>query len=90
MKTETGQGNGPLYRWFKRNYFDKMLKSTQVSAEALYYLGVSRDLDGVSGKFFNLCTEEEPAPPALDKEFACELWEETLKIAGIIDKGNKQ
>jgi NAD(P)-dependent dehydrogenase (short-subunit alcohol dehydrogenase family) len=83
VKTETGQENGPAYRWFKRNFFDKTLKSPELSAEALYYLGVSRDLEGVSGKFFNLTAEEEPAPPARDREAAHELWRETLKMAGL-------
>ncbi|MCK7499675.1 MAG: hypothetical protein MZW92_61685 [Comamonadaceae bacterium] len=49
-------------------FIDKTLKSPEISAEALYYLGVSKEMEGVSGKFFNLTTEEEPAPPALDKE----------------------
>ncbi len=83
VKTETGQENGPIYRWFKRNFFDKTLKSPDISAEALYYLGVANELDSVSAKFFNLTTVEEPAPPALDKEIANELWEETLKITGL-------
>lgn len=83
VKTGTGQENGPLYRWFKKNFFDKTLKSAKISAEALYYLGVSEELNGVSGKFFNLTTEEEPAPPALDKEVAYALWDQTLSIAGI-------
>ena len=83
VKTETGQENGPVYRWFKRNFFDKTLKSPEISAEALYYLGVSSELDGVSGKFFNLTTQEEPAPPAVDREVAWELWEETLEMTKI-------
>ncbi len=83
VKTETGQENGPIYKWFKRNFLDKTLKSAQVSAEALYYLGVSPGLEGISGKFFNLTTLEEPAPPAVDKEAAEELWAETLRITGL-------
>ncbi|MGC9362015.1 MAG: SDR family NAD(P)-dependent oxidoreductase [Candidatus Syntrophosphaera sp.] len=83
VKTGTGQDNGALYRWFKRNFFDKTLKSPEISAEALYYLGVSKELDGVSGKFFNLTTQEEPAPPARDKEIASRLWELTLKMTGL-------
>jgi retinol dehydrogenase 13 len=83
VKTETGQENGPVYRWFKKNFFDKALKSPEISAEALYYLGVSKELDDVGGKFFNLTTVEEPAPPAMDKEVADELWKETLKMTGI-------
>lgn len=83
VKTETGQENGPVYRWFKKNFFDKALKSPEISAEALYYLGVSKELEGVGGQFFNLTTQEEPAPPAADREVADELWKETLKMTGI-------
>jgi retinol dehydrogenase 13 len=89
VKTDTGQENGPVYRWFKRNFFDKTLKSPEISAEALYYLGVSKELDGASGKFFNLTTEEEPAPPATDREAAFELWDETLKVTGL-EKQNSE
>jgi len=83
VKTETGQENGPVYRWFKRNFIDKTLKSPEISAEALYYLGVSKEVEAVSGKFFNLTTEEEPAPPARDKEVAYELWEKSLELSGL-------
>ena len=83
VKTESGQENGPVYRWLRRNFLDRTLRSPEISAEALYYLGVSRKIDGVSGRFFNLTTEEEPAPPALDREVANELWEKTLSMCGI-------
>jgi len=83
VKSDTGQENGAFYRWFKRNFFDKTLKSAEVSAEALYTLGVARDLEGVSGKFFNLTTAEVPAPPALDREAARQLWAESLRLSGI-------
>jgi retinol dehydrogenase 13 len=87
VKTETGQENGPVYRWFKRNFLDKSLRSPQISAEALYYLGVSKEVEGVSGKFFNLTTEEEPAPPALDIDVAYELWEKSLELGRL--RGSK-
>ncbi len=83
VKTETGQDNGPVYRWFKRNFIDKTLKSPEISAEALYYLGVSKEVEAVSGKFFNLTTEEDPTPPALDKEAAYLLWEKSLELSGL-------
>jgi NAD(P)-dependent dehydrogenase (short-subunit alcohol dehydrogenase family) len=86
--TDTGQENGPVYRWFKRNIIDKSLRSPQISAEALYYLGVSKEVEAVSGKFFNLTTQEEPAPPALDKEVAYELWEKSLELGRL--HGTKQ
>ena len=61
-------------KFFKRIFVDRTAKSPEISAEALYYLGVSSELDNTSGKFFNLTTEEEPAPPALDKDAAEKLW----------------
>jgi NAD(P)-dependent dehydrogenase (short-subunit alcohol dehydrogenase family) len=85
VKTETGQENGPVYRWIKRNFLDKSLRPAQISATALYYLGVAGEMDEVSGKFFNLTTEEEPAPPALDKDAARELWVRSLEMAGLHD-----
>jgi retinol dehydrogenase-13 len=88
VKTDTGQENGLTYRWFKRNFIDKSLRSPEISAEALYYLGVSKEIEGVSGKFFNLTTEEKPAPPALDKEAAYDLWEKSLELGGL--KGSLQ
>ena len=83
VKTETGHENGPLYRWYKTNILDNIFKSPEISSEALYYLGVSEEIETVSGKFFNLTTEEEPAPPALDKEVACELWDMSLGLSGL-------
>ncbi len=83
VKTETGQENGPVYRWFKRNFLDKGLRSVEISAEALYYLGASKEMEGVSGKFFNLTKEEVPAPPALDKGAAEEIWKLSLEYADL-------
>jgi len=83
VKTETGQENGPVYRWFKKNLFERTLRSPEISARALYYLGVSKEIEAISGKFFNLTTEEEPAPPALDEEVAYELWELSIELGGL-------
>jgi NAD(P)-dependent dehydrogenase (short-subunit alcohol dehydrogenase family) len=88
VKTDTGQENGTGYLWFKRNFVDRTLRSPEISAEALYYLGVSKDVEAVSGSFFNLTAEEEPAPPALDKEAAYELWEKSLELGRL--KRSKQ
>ena len=90
VKTETGQENGALYRWFKKHCFDRTLKSPLVSAEALYYLGVSKEVDGVSGKFFNLSTMEDPAPPAMDRDVAGQLWEITLAMSGLLNNPEQE
>jgi NAD(P)-dependent dehydrogenase (short-subunit alcohol dehydrogenase family) len=83
VKTNSGQNNGRLYKLFKRVIIDRTAKPLEISADSLYYLGVSSELDNISGKFFNLTTEEEPAPPALDKEAAEELWVLSLELGGI-------
>ncbi len=80
VKTGYGRENGPVYQWLKRNIYDKRFQSPDISAEALYYLGVSKEVEGVSGKFFNLTTEEDPAPPARDREAALELSDKTLEL----------
>lgn len=85
VKTDTGQENGPFYRWYKRNFIDKTLKSPEISAEALYYLGASEEIETVTGKFFNLTTLEEPAPPALDKEVAYKLWDKSIELGRLND-----
>jgi NAD(P)-dependent dehydrogenase (short-subunit alcohol dehydrogenase family) len=92
VKTETGQDNGPVYKWFKRNFIDRTLKSPELSAEALFWLGASEKAEGVTGKFFNLTTIEEPAPPALDMEVARQLWQLSLEYSGLnpIDTDNKK
>lgn len=83
VKTETGQENGKVYRWFKKHLFDKTLKTPQISAEALYFLGVSDEMEYISGNFYNLTTLEVPAPPALDIEVAYELWDKSLELAEL-------
>lgn len=83
VKTNSGQNNGPIYKFFKKIFIDRSAKTSDIAAEALYFLGVSRKLENISGKFFNLTTEEEPAPPALDKDAAEELWALSLKLGGV-------
>ena len=83
VKTETGQENGRLYRWWKKNFHDPALRTPDLSAEALYYCAASRELDGVTGRYFSLTTEEKPAPPARDRDVALALWERSLEMSGL-------
>ncbi|MFW9827212.1 MAG: SDR family NAD(P)-dependent oxidoreductase [Candidatus Thorarchaeota archaeon] len=83
VKTNMGQNNGRTYRFFKRVFIDRAAKSPKISAKALYYLGVSKEMEGVSGKFFRLTAEEEPSPPALDREVTEELWDVSIKLGGL-------
>lgn len=83
VATNTGRDNGPVYRWYKRNVIDRVSKSAEISEQALYYLGVSKALAGVSGQFFNLTQLEALAPPARDREVANALWDISLKMGGL-------
>lgn len=83
VKSNTGLNNGRIYRWYKRNLVNRFLKDPQISATALYYLGVSKEIEGISGKFFNLTKEEDPAPPALDRDVAEELWYKSIEMVGL-------
>jgi len=83
VRTNTGQQNSALYRFFKRNILDRLSQSAELSAQALYYLGVSPALEGVTDKFFHLTTEEDLAPPAQDREAAEKLWDISLNLGGL-------
>jgi len=83
VESDTGKDNGRLYKWYKRNVLEKMLRPTDIAAEALYYLGVSEDLEGISGKFFSLTTEEIPSPPAWDIDEARKLWEVSINLGNL-------
>ncbi len=83
VATNTGRDNAPLYRWYKRHVIDRLSKPASISAEALYTLGVSPALAGVSGSFTNLTRAEELAPPARDREAAEALWKISLEMGGF-------
>ncbi len=83
VSTSAGKDNGPLYQWYKKNILNKTLKPVSIAAEAIYYLGVAKEVETISGKFFNLTTLEELAPPALDMENAGILWDTSLKMGKL-------
>lgn len=83
VHSATGKDNGPVYKWYKRNVLNKMLRPTTIASDSLYYLGVSKDLAGLSGKFFNLTSKELPSPPAWDIDEAQKLWELSLELSKL-------
>lgn len=83
VKTNSGKNNGKLYKFYKKAIIDRNARSIENSSESIYYLGVSDKLNNISGKFFNLTTEEEPAPPALDRDEADKLWNLSIELGEI-------
>lgn len=70
VKSKMGENNGKIYNFFKRIFVLPSARSAKISADALYYLGASKEVENSNGYFFNLTTIETPAPHALDEEIA--------------------
>ncbi|WP_321301693.1 SDR family NAD(P)-dependent oxidoreductase [uncultured Sphaerochaeta sp.] len=83
VRTNMGENNGKLYKWFKHHLINPSARTPQLSAQALYYLGVSADVEGITGRFFNFTTEEIPAPHALDRAMAESLWKRSLAYLSV-------
>jgi NAD(P)-dependent dehydrogenase (short-subunit alcohol dehydrogenase family) len=87
VRTNIGNNNGLLYRLFLHNITWHFLKDPKISGDALFYLASSKDLDNVSGKFFNLTVEEKPAKHALNSKLQKEIWEVSLNMTSLAEKG---
>ncbi len=83
VKTNMGENNGRVYRFFKHHLINSTAGDPLLSAKALFYLGIADDISGVTGKFFNYTTEETPAPHALDTSLAPKLWDLSLKLGKL-------
>lgn len=83
VKTDMGENNGRIYRFFKHLMINSTAKSPVLSAKALYYLGVSEEVKQSNQKFFNFTTEEIPAPHALDPLVANKLWHVSIEMGGL-------
>ena len=68
---------------FLYEFYDMSLEEL----DSVKALGVSSELERTSGRFFNLTTEEEPAPPALDRDVAEKLWILSYELGGFNYEG---
>jgi retinol dehydrogenase 13 len=83
VRTNIGNNNGPLYRWWLHNVTWHVLKDPAISGEALYYLAAAPELAEVSGRFFHLTIDEKPAAHALDRELGRRVWDLSLEMTGL-------
>uniref|UniRef100_UPI00398F8C49 retinol dehydrogenase 13-like isoform X1 n=2 Tax=Pristiophorus japonicus TaxID=55135 RepID=UPI00398F8C49 len=60
-----------------------LVKSPHLGAQSSIYLAVAEELDGISGKYFDVMKQKDPAPQALDDEAARRLWEMSAKLVGL-------
>lgn len=68
-------------------FFSLLVKSPELGAQPVVYLAVSEDMEGVTGRYYDVMTEKEPAPQALDEEAACRLWEASSRLVGLEEEG---
>ena len=64
-----------------------LVKSPELGAQPSVYLAVSEEMEGVTGRYYDVMTEKEPAPQALDEEAACRLWEVSSRLVGLEEEG---
>jgi NAD(P)-dependent dehydrogenase (short-subunit alcohol dehydrogenase family) len=83
VRTRIGMNNGLLYRIYQRYLLWWFLKEPAISGEAIYYLVAAPELEGVSGKFFNLTIEEKPASHALDRSIGKQVWSLSEAMTGF-------
>jgi retinol dehydrogenase 13 len=84
VRTNIGNNNGPLYRWFLHNVTWRTLKDPVISGEALYYLAAAPEMAGVSGRFFHLTIDEKPTVQALDRQMGRKIWNISMQLTGLI------
>jgi len=84
VKTNIGNNNGPLYRWYLHHIIWRTLKDPVISGEAVFYLAAAPELAEVSGRFFHLTIDEKPAAHALDREKGRKVWDRSMEMTGLI------
>ncbi|XP_062847897.1 retinol dehydrogenase 13-like [Trichomycterus rosablanca] len=64
-------------------FFYLLIKSPELGAQPSIYLAVAEELEGVTGRYYDVMKEKEPAPQALDQEIAVKLWDISASLVGL-------
>lgn len=63
--------------------FFLLIKSPELGAQPSVYLAVAEELASVSGRYYDVMKEKEPAPQALNQEVAVKLWDISASLVGL-------
>ncbi|MBN3282445.1 RDH13 dehydrogenase, partial [Polyodon spathula] len=89
VETELGRHTGMHQSQFSSTVlgplFYLLVKSPNQGAQPSIFLAVAEEVDGVSGKYFDVLKEKEPAPQAQDAEAARQLWQISARLVGLED-----
>lgn len=83
VRSDMGNNNGDLYKYLKRKLILSSALEPEISAQALHYLAAAEELQGISGKFYHLTSEETPAPHARDLSQVEPVWKKSLELCGL-------
>ena len=83
VRTNIGNNNGWLYRFFLRHFTWHFLRDPGVSGEAVYYLAAAPEMQDISGRFYHLTVEEKPAKHALDRTVGKRIWDQSMRMTGL-------
>ncbi|MEQ2255541.1 Retinol dehydrogenase 13 [Ilyodon furcidens] len=91
VATELGRYTGLHQSQFSSSvlspFFSMLVKSPKLGAQPSVFLAVAEEMDGVTGRYYDVMTEKEPAPQALDDEAARQLWEVSSRLVGLEEGG---
>uniref|UniRef100_A0A3B4T836 Retinol dehydrogenase 13 n=1 Tax=Seriola dumerili TaxID=41447 RepID=A0A3B4T836_SERDU len=91
VATELGRHTGLHQSQFSSSvlspFFSLLVKNPELGAQPSIYLAVSEEMEGVTGRYYDVMTEKEPAPLALDEEVARKLWEVSSRLVGLEEEG---
>jgi NAD(P)-dependent dehydrogenase (short-subunit alcohol dehydrogenase family) len=83
VKSNIGSNNGFLYRWWSKHVTQKMLKDPKISGESIYYLAADKEMEGVSGNFYNLTILEKPAWHIFNEKKKEAIWKKSFEMSGL-------
>ncbi|MCI4374243.1 hypothetical protein PGIGA_G00004020 [Pangasianodon gigas] len=87
VATELGRHTGMHQSQFSSTVlspiFYLLIKSPELGAQPSVYLAVAEELASVSGRYYDVMKEKEPAPQALDQEVAVRLWDMSASLVGL-------
>ncbi|XP_038156859.1 retinol dehydrogenase 13-like [Cyprinodon tularosa] len=91
VATELGRHTGLHQSQFSSSvlspFFSLLVKSPELGAQPSVFLAVAEEMEGVTGQYYDVMTEKEPAPQALDDEAARRLWEVSSRLVGLQESG---
>jgi NAD(P)-dependent dehydrogenase (short-subunit alcohol dehydrogenase family) len=84
VKSHIGYNNGFLYRFYAKYILKHFLKNPVISGKAIFYLATSKEMENVSGNFYNLTIKEKPAWHAVKiNKKGMPIWNLSMKMTGL-------